>query len=159
MIRLPDTFFVYRTPLGRITLASDGQAVTRLAFGVERLQGEYRSCDITNRASSEILEYLAKKRTEFSVALHLQGSAFQQEVWRFVQNIPYGQTLSYVQVADALGNAKGIQAVAHACVENPLPIFVPTHRVIGMHGDVGSFVSDPAIKQFLINLERDERKS
>ena len=147
------SYFVYRTPLGRITLACDGEALTHAAFGVRDFEGEQRACALTNRASSEVLEYLAGKRQSFTSPLHAKGSAFQKKVWDYVLTIPYGTTRSYAQVASDLGNPKGLRAVATACIRNPLPFFIPTHRVIGVHGDIGGFVADPSIKQFLINLE------
>lgn len=147
------TYFVYRTPLGRITLASDGVALTHLAFGLATFAGQKRPNALTNKASSEVLEYLAGKRQAFSVPLHPGGSAFQAKVWDQVARIPYGTTCTYAQLAADLGNPKGVNAVSSACVKNPLPILIPTHRVIGVHGDVGSFVTNPAVKRFLIDLE------
>lgn len=73
------TYFVYRTPLGRITLASDGEALTQMAFGVAEFKGEYRPCALTNQASSEVLEYLARKRETFTLPLHPKGSTFQKK--------------------------------------------------------------------------------
>ena len=148
------TYFVYRTPLGRVTLGCDGQALTRVAFGVAEFEGEYRSCALTNKASSEILEYLARKRAVFTIPLHPQGSSFQKKVWDYVCSIPYGQTKTYAQVAADLGTPKGLHSISAACIHNPLPFFIPTHRVIGMHGDMGGFVTNPAVKKFLIDLER-----
>ncbi len=139
--------------MGRITLACNGEALTHVAFGPAVFEGDCRACALTNQASNEVLEYLAGKRRSFSVPLDLSGSAFQKKVWDHLRTIPYGETRSYVQVANDLGNSKGINAVSTACSRNPLPIFVPSHRVIGIHGDVGGFVADPAIKQFLIDLE------
>lgn len=147
------TYFVYRTPLGRVTLGCDGYGLTRAAFGVAKFEGEYRSCALTNRASSEILEYLAKKRERFTLPLHPAGSAFQKKVWEYVCSIPYGQTRTYAQVASDLGIPKGLHAISSACNQNPLPFFIPSHRVIGIHGDMGGFVTNPAVKQFLVDLE------
>ena len=147
------TYFVYRTPLGRITLASDGEALTQMAFGVADFKGEYRPCALTNQASSEVLEYLAKKRETFTLPLHPKGSTFQKKVWDCVSSIPYGQTKTYAQVATDIGTPKGIRAVSSACIHNPLPLFIPSHRVVGIHGDMGGFVTNPAVKQYLIDLE------
>lgn len=148
-----NTFFVYRTPLGRLTIASDGTSVTHVAFGPARLAGDLRATALTNRASSEILEYLAGKRRRFDVPLHLDGTAFQRAVWGEAARIPYGQTRTYEEVARSLGNSQALHAVGSACIHNPAPILVPCHRVVGAGGRVGSYVADPSIKRFLIELE------
>lgn len=147
------SYFIYRTPMGRITIACDGSALTHVAFGVAEFEGEYKACALTNKASSQVLEYLAHKRTSFSLPLNPAGSAFQKKVWEYVLSIPYGQTRTYAQVASDLGTPKGLHAISSACSHNPLPFFIPSHRVIGMHGDMGGFVTNPAVKRFLISLE------
>ena len=144
---------MYRTPIGRITLACNGEALTHAAFGPAVFESDRRACALTNQASNEVLEYLAGKRRSFSVPIDPAGSAFQKKVWGYLMTVPYGQTRSYAQVANDLGNPKGVNAISTACSRNPLPFFIPSHRVIGVHGDVGGFVADPAIKQFLIDLE------
>ena len=75
------SYFIYRTPMGRITIACDGSALTHVAFGVAEFEGEYKACALTNKASSQVLEYLAHKRTSFSLPLNPVGSAFQKKVW------------------------------------------------------------------------------
>lgn len=153
MIGFAPTYYVYRTPMGRITLACDGNALTHFAFGVASFSGEQRACALTNEASSEVLEYLAGKRKNFTVPLNPEGSGFQKKVWDAICAIPYGKTCSYDEIAAKLGNPNGRNAIAKACNQNPLPIFIPTHRVIGAHGDIGGFVAGSAVKQFLIELE------
>lgn len=148
------TFFVYPTPLGRITLACDGTALTRMVFGAEQLLGQYEPCSITNRASTEIQEYLAGRRTSFSVPLNPQGTDFQKRVWNALQNIPYGQTRSYKEIAQVLGNEKAVRAIGMANNKNPLPIFIPCHRVIGTNGDLVGYAFGLKIKQFLLDLEK-----
>lgn len=117
------SYFIYRTPMGRITIACDGSALTHVAFGVAEFEGEYKACALTNKASSQVLEYLAHKRTSFSLPLNPIGSAFQKKVWEYVLSIPYGQTRTYAQVASDLGIPKGLHAISSACSHNPLPFF------------------------------------
>lgn len=148
------TFYVYRTPLGRITIASDGKALTHFAFGVEEFDGTYIPCVLTNQASTEVLEYLSGKRFSFDLPLNPQGSAFQKKVWEELQKIPYGQTRSYKDVAQALGNPNAMRAVGAANNKNPLPLFIPCHRVIGAKGDLVGYAYGLKIKKFLLDLER-----
>ena len=147
------TYFVYRTPLGRVAIESDGTAITRFAFGPARLGGTLRASALTNKASSQVLEYLAGKRKEFDVPYRAGGTPFQQEVWAAISSIPYGQTRTYAQIAQAIGRPKALQAVGQACGRNPVPLFVPCHRVVGSAGKLCGYAFGPAIKRFLLQLE------
>lgn len=147
------TYFVYRTPLGRVSIESDGAAITRFAFGPARLGGLEHATALTNQASSQVLEYLAGKRKEFDLPLRAQGTPFQLEVWDALSSIPYGQTRTYAQIAQAIGRPKALQAVGQACGRNPLPLFIPCHRVVGAAGALGGYAFGPAIKRFLLDLE------
>ncbi len=151
------TYFVYRTPLGRVAIESDGAAITHFAFGPAKLGGIERSTALTNQASSQVLEYLAGKREAFDVPLRAEGTPFQKEVWGAISRIPYGQTRTYAQIAQAIGRPKALQAVGQACGHNPLPLFVPCHRVVGTAGKLGGYAFGPAIKRFLLDLESKSR--
>lgn len=149
-----ETFFVYPTPLGRITLASDGKALTHMAFGVQQFPGTYTATALTNRASTEIQEYLAGKRTVFDIPLNPYGTQYQQKVWRALCSIPYGETRSYKEVAQMTGKPNAMRAVGMANNKNPLPVFIPCHRVIGARGDLVGYAYGLKIKQFLLDLEK-----
>lgn len=151
------TYFIYRTPMGRLSLASNGQAITRVAYGPMPLEGQQRATELTNRASSQILEYLSGKRRTFDVPVQLQGTEFQKAVWAEIAKIPYGEVRTYAQLAQALGKPKALQAVGQACGKNPVPILVPCHRVVGT-GKLGGYSAGPLvdgqrIKRFLLKLE------
>ena len=143
------TYFVYRTPMGRVSIESDGRAITHFAFGPVGLRGSERATALTNKASSQVLEYLAGKRTAFDVPVEAQGTA--------IADIPYGQTRTYAQIAEAVGKPKGLQAVGQACGHNPVPLFVPCHRVVGSNGSLGGYVFGPHVKKFLLELEAKAR--
>lgn len=151
------TFFIYPTPMGRITLASDGSFLTQLAFGAVELAGTHTPTTLTNEAANQVQEYLAGKRREFDLPLDLQGTAFQQDVWSALQRIPYGETRSYQQVAQMLGKPQAMRAVGGANNKNPLPIIIPCHRVIGANGDLVGYVAGLKIKKFLLDLEQAHR--
>lgn len=153
------TFYTYATPFGAITLQQRGQALTAMAFGRRKLQGENRSTQLTNRAASQLQEYFAGKRRVFDLPLAPAGTAFQQQVWRALECIPYGQTRSYGEVAASIGHAGAARAVGQANNRNPLPIFIPCHRVIAADGSLGGYSFGPTkegglkIKRFLLDLE------
>lgn len=147
------TYFVYPTPMGRITLASDGASITQLVFGAVELEGTNVPTVLTNEAANQVQEYLAGKRKEFDVPLEPAGTAFQKEVWCALGRIPYGETRSYQQVAQMIGNPRAMRAVGGANNKNPLPLLIPCHRVIGVNGDLVGYAAGLKIKRFLLDLE------
>lgn len=150
---MADTYFIYNTPMGRVTLASNGQALTHMAFGPAEFCGKKVATSLTNAASTQMLEYLAGKRRAFDIPLQPEGTPFQLQVWDALLQIPYGQTRSYEQIAYALGNPRAMRAVGMANNKNPLPIFIPCHRVIGKNGNLVGYAGGVHIKKFLLDLE------
>ena len=99
-------------------------------------------------------EYFAKERKEFSLPLALVGTSFQEAVWKVLQTIPYGEVRSYKEQATAVGNPKGVRAVANANGKNRISIVIPCHRVIGSDGTLTGYASGIERKQCLVDLER-----
>ena len=151
------TYFIYPTPMGRITLASDGDSITQLVFGAAELSGKNVSTSLTNDAANQVQEYLAGKRKRFDLPLSPAGTEFQQRVWQALLAIPYGETRTYQEVAHMIGNPKALRAVGGANNKNPLPLFIPCHRVIGANGDLVGYAAGLKIKAFLLELERMHR--
>lgn len=143
--------------MGRITLASNGEALTQLVFGPAELSGVSTPTALTNTAANEIQEYLAGKRKAFDVPLAPHGTAFQRSVWDALLTIPYGETRSYQDVARMIGNPNAMRAVGGANNKNPLPIFIPCHRVVGVNGDLVGYAAGLKIKKFLLELEQTYR--
>lgn len=141
--------------MGRMTLASQDDFLVRVEFGAIDLPFDKRPSETTNAAANQIQEYLAGKRKRFDVSLKAQGSDFQHRVWDEISRIPYGETRTYAQVAQAVGNPKAFRAVGMAAHRNPLPLFVPCHRVIGANGALTGFAGGLKIKEFLLNLEQE----
>lgn len=147
------TYFVYRTPMGRITLAARDGLLTHCGFGPLQFEGTLRATELTNRAADQLLEYFAGRRRAFDIPLGPAGTEFQRSVWQELQRIPYGETRSYGQVAASLGNPRALRAVGAANNKNPLMIFIPCHRVIGAKGDLVGYAAGLPIKKFLLDLE------
>ena len=101
----------------------------------------------------QLNEYFAGKRDVFSIPLDIRGTAFQKNVWRALQAIPFGKTLSYGQIAKQLGRPTASRAVGAANGRNPLSIVVPCHRVIGSSGKLTGFAGGLDVKAHLLNLE------
>lgn len=109
--------------------------------------------DITRQAARELAEYFVHIRTEFSTPLDLRGTPFQRTVWAQLCSIPYGQSLCYSQVAQAMGRPEAVRAVANAIGRNPCLIFVPCHRVLGRDGSLTGFSAGLDLKKRLLSLE------
>ena len=102
----------------------------------------------------QLKEYFAKERKEFTLPITLVGTPFQEEVWKVLQTIPYGETRTYKEQAIAVGNPKGVRAVANANSKNRLSIIVPCHRVIGSNGTLTGYAGGLSRKELLLNLEK-----
>ena len=123
------TFYTYATVHGPVTLRCSERGLVEVVFGSAQLEGRNGAHAITNQAANELQEYLAGKRFAFSTRLDMQGSAFQKAVWECACEIPYGQTRTSTDVAEALGKPGSHRAVGTALRMNKLAPFVPTHRI------------------------------
>lgn len=142
------------TPFGPLTVYADDGAVTALGWG-------WAPCGLLGpvvlQALDELDAYCAGERVSFSVPLRPAGTAFQRRVWRRLVEIPYGSTISYGALARELGTAP--RAIAQACAHNPLPIFIPCHRVVAADGALGGYsgAGGSATKRALLALETGRR--
>lgn len=144
------------SPVGPLLLAGDAHALTRVHFqgGPHplRLPAEWRrEAARFSAVSGQLQEYFAGERRSFNVPLALEGSDFQRSVWRALLAIPYGETISYGELARRVGSVA--RAVGMANGANPLPIVIPCHRVIGADGSLTGFGGGLAVKRTLLELE------
>lgn len=109
--------------------------------------------EMFTRAKHELAEYFAGTRTEFTVPIKLTGSGFQCAVWQALQDVPYGETCSYGDIAHAINNPKSSRAVGGANNANPIPVIVPCHRIIGADKSMTGFGGGIPTKEFLLDLE------
>ena len=140
------------TPIGRILLEADENGVCALRFHACKAVSDAHP--VLDMAELELNEYFAGRRRRFSVPLSIHGTDFQKKVWRALTEIPYGATASYLDIAEAVGNPKACRAVGMANHVNPLPVFVPCHRVVGKNGKLTGYAGGLEMKQFLLELER-----
>ncbi len=129
MAQSNSTFFTYPTPHGPMTISANERGIARIAFEETAFPGERRASELTNRAATEIHEYLAGKRTSFDIPLDPEGSAFQKEVWACVGMLGYGEVCTAADIARNIGKAGAHRSVGTAIRRNPIPILIPTHRV------------------------------
>jgi methylated-DNA-[protein]-cysteine S-methyltransferase len=143
------------TPVGRLVLESDGDVLIGiwLPMGTARaLVGGNDAPPVLKDTATQLEEYFAGERTEFDVAMELDGTAFQREVWAELSRIPYGETISYGELARRVGRPKGPRAVGQANGKNPIPIIVPCHRVLASNG-IGGYGGGLPMKRTLLAVE------
>jgi len=144
------------TTIGRIGIAEEGGFLTHLFFHNKKSPAEAveQSTPLLRKVAKELKEYLLGKRREFDIPLKLSGTDFQLSVWHALQTIPYGETRSYREIAEQIGNGKACRAVGGANHWNPIAIIVPCHRVIGADGSLTGFGGGLVLKQQLLDLEK-----
>jgi methylated-DNA-[protein]-cysteine S-methyltransferase len=138
------------TPLGEVTISEDGGAIVALDWGRGRDQ---EATPLLRQARDQLQEYFDGKRMSFDLPLAPVGSDFQKRVWAALCAIPPGETRSYADIARAVGSAP--RAVGGANGANPIPLFIPCHRVIAADGSLGGYSGGdgPATKRYLLDLE------
>ena len=143
------------TPLGTLTLEATDRGLSSVRF--PKRAGPYAGQSPDNptlsQAKRELSAYFAGKLKQFSVPLDWQGTDFQQSVWEALTHIPYGETVSYADIARAIGRPKSARPTGGAVGANPLPIIVPCHRVIGSDQTLTGFTGGLNIKVALLELE------
>jgi methylated-DNA-[protein]-cysteine S-methyltransferase len=115
-----------------------------------------RSCAILKEAAQQIQHYLAGQLHQFTLPLAIEGTAFQQRIWQELQQIPYGETISYRILAERAGNPKAVRAAGSACGSNPLPLIIPCHRVLQSGGALGGFAWGVEVKLRLLRIEANQ---
>lgn len=146
---------IYETKLGLIGITENGTAITNLFFCKDGMPTNLHleETPLLMEAFQQLDEYLNGKRTVFTVPLAPEGTGFQRKVWDALQTIPYGETLSYKEIAEMIGNPKASRAVGMANNKNPIAIMIPCHRVIGANGQLVGYGGGLDIKEQLLKLE------
>jgi methylated-DNA-[protein]-cysteine S-methyltransferase len=153
------------SPIGRLKLVASDQGLVGILWEKDRPR-RVRLADLVENPAhpmllcteKELNEYFSGKRKRFTVPLDMRGTYFQKQVWEALLGIPFGETRTYGQLANQLGNPKATRAVGAANGRNPVAIIVPCHRVVGFSGKLTGFAGGLDAKAHLLKLEgRDER--
>lgn len=139
------------SPIGLLTICQDEAGICALEFGAQA--GYMDETPLLLQAQRELEEYFAGRRRAFSVPLSMHGTAFQLQVWRALGEIPYGETVSYGEIARRIGREKACRAVGMANHANKLPIFIPCHRVVGTNGKLTGYAGGLEAKRILLEIE------
>lgn len=143
------------TPIGPMTLVEEDGALIQARFGTEAEDAKMARTPLLERAFLELDEYFRGGRTAFTVPLEPRGTPFQQRCWAALMAIPFGQTRTYAEQAELVGNPRACRAVGMANRANPLPVFIPCHRVIGKNGALTGYAGGLNVKETLLELERN----
>lgn len=131
-----------------------GELVTNRLKRLLRAEMVEGSAPILDEAVRQLDEFFAQKRKSFDLPLLFVGTDLQKAVWHELQKIPFGQTISYAEMARRIGNPKAVRAVANANGANAMAVIVPCHRVVGSDGSLTGFAGGITAKRFLLDLER-----
>ncbi len=148
------------TPIGELLLAGDADGLSMIGFPKGSMRRQPQREWIFNEkplaeACRQLREYFAGERREFDLPLKLEGTEFQVSVLEALCGIPYGETVSYGEIAKRIGRPRAVRAVGAANGRNPIPIVVPCHRVIGSTGDLTGFGGGLDTKEALLRLEAE----
>ena len=143
---------VINTPLGSLLICGNSDGITEVTFRDE-LPISTQTPLVLEDAVQQITAYFQGKRTQFELKIHPKGTSFQKKVWDFLQQIPYGKTKSYQEMANLLGDPKVIRAAAAANGKNPIAIIIPCHRVVGSDGSLTGYAGGLHRKKWLLEFE------
>jgi methylated-DNA-[protein]-cysteine S-methyltransferase len=157
-------YCVFDSPIGPLLIAGDQEGLRYIHFPkngkAAKPDGTWveSNSGAVAEAVAQLRQYFAGRLTEFDLPLAPQGTQFQLAVWRELRRIPYGETVSYGELARRIGNPKASRAVGSANGANQIPIVIPCHRVLAAGGQLGGFGGGLPIKEALLNLEGAERR-
>ena len=159
----------FKTAIGELILGSFDQKLCLLDFRYRKmrsavdsrikrgLHSAFKEQDdsLLDTTRIQLTEYLAGKRSEFDIPILMVGTEFQKSVWHALQKVPYGTTLTYLQLAKEINNEKAVRAVANANGANALALLIPCHRIIGSNGELVGYGGGLPVKKRLLKLEHD----
>jgi len=151
-------YYLYDFSIGTLRIVASEDAITEISFvsgekNHDKAEETNKKTNLIKKAGEELKEYFEGTRRSFDLPLGPQGTPFQKRVWEALLDIPYGETRSYRQIAEAVGSPKGFRAVGLANNKNPIIIVVPCHRVIGANGSLVGYGAGLEVKDQLLRLE------
>lgn len=146
----------FNSPIGVLILTSDTHAIRALQFGSEDKLTDFKIGDspaVLQQAHHQLRQYFLNERRSFSLPLDPSGTDFQQKVWNEIQKIPYGKTTTYSDLSIRLGKPAAVRAIGRANGQNPIPLIIPCHRIIGSNQKLTGYSGGIARKQWLLRHE------
>lgn len=146
--------FTYAFPVGNLTIGEKNGALRYITAGIVPGIQIRKETELIRETKRQLDEYFKGDRTTFDLPLDMEGTPFQVKVWHALQAIPYGETRTYKEIAEVIGNPKAVRAVGMANHVNPFIIVVPCHRVIGTNGKLTGYAAGLDKKLLLLELEK-----
>ena len=144
----------FSSPIGVVRLTEADGSIIRIELTDDADAVHTAPTPLLHEATLQIMSFLEGKRQQLDFPILMVGTPFQQRVWHALQQIPYGTTCTYGEIATAIGNPRASRAVGMACNKNPLLLIVPCHRVVGANGKLTGFAYGTDAKQWLLELEK-----
>ncbi|MGN1417154.1 MAG: methylated-DNA--[protein]-cysteine S-methyltransferase [Oscillospiraceae bacterium] len=151
------TGFTYASPIGTLVVREESGCITGIYLD-NNAESAAPCSELLTEACRQLDEYFSGRRTVFKLPISPKGTAFQQSVWKKLTDIPYGKTACYQDIAAGIGNIKAARAVGQAVNKNPIMIVIPCHRIISKDGGIGGFACGISVKEYLLELEHDNKK-
>ncbi len=145
----------FHSPIGWLRMQGSESGLSNIDF-VDAAASDEQYSELLTEAILQLTAYFEGTRKKFELTLNPKGTEFQQKVWRLLQEIEYGKTTHYESVAHSFGNVRAIRAVANANAQNPIPIIIPCHRVIGKDGKLTGYSGGLWRKQWLLHFENPD---
>ncbi|OFY16378.1 MAG: hypothetical protein A2X11_15250 [Bacteroidetes bacterium GWE2_42_24] len=145
----------FLSPVGPLTIEGNPEAILSLTF--RTAENNTPTSDLSAHlinCKEQLQAYFTGNLKQFNIPMNPRGTDFQRKVWQLLQEIPFGQTISYLELARRSGNRNLTRAVGAANGQNPIPILIPCHRVIGSNGSLTGFAGGLAVKKWLLEHER-----
>lgn len=150
------SIFYYETIIGEIGIADNGKGITNIyiknKLKIEK-DIEIRETKLIKEAVNQLNEYFSGERINFSISLDPEGTEFQHKVWNELINIPYGETRTYKEIAEKIGNSKAARAIGMANNKNPILLMIPCHRVVGKNKSLVGYAGGLEMKERLLEIE------
>lgn len=148
------SMYQYETAIGAVVIVAKEDAITEILFsGKKAIDCLWEETPLLKQGAKQLQEYFDGQRKVFDLPIEPEGTAFQRSVWNALVTIPYGETRTYGQIAAQIGNPKASRAIGQANHNNPIPILIPCHRVIGADGSLTGYGGGLDIKKQLLELE------
>lgn len=151
--------FYYETEIGKIGIVQNNEKITNI-YTSDKLPSEgieVIETPLIIEAANQLKDYLSGKRKSFDFPIDPKGTEFQKKVWKELQNTPYGETLSYKDIAERIGNPKASRAIGMANNKNPILIIIPCHRIIGKNGSLVGYAAGLDMKKQLLDMEKENK--
>ncbi|GAA0817052.1 methylated-DNA--[protein]-cysteine S-methyltransferase [Clostridium tertium] len=150
------SIFYYDTIIGEIGIADNGKGITNIyiknKLKIEK-DIEIRETKLIKEAANQLNEYFSGERINFSISLDPEGTEFQHKVWNELIKIPYGETRTYKEIAEKIGNSKAARAIGMANNKNPILMMIPCHRVVGKNKSLVGYAGGLEMKERLLEIE------